>query len=91
MKAIIAGAGRVGLAVASVVTRGGSALIMETDTAQAEAVQNIPGVSVLRDDASNPKELRLAIERFNPEVVIAAVDRDSTNIYICSTVKHIRP
>lgn len=31
MRVIIAGAGRVGLAVASVITRDGSALMMETD------------------------------------------------------------
>lgn len=57
MKVIIAGAGRVGIAVASVVTRDGSVRFMETDAANAEIVQNMQNVSVLNNDASNPKEL----------------------------------
>lgn len=49
------------------------------------------GISVLRNDASNPQELRAAIERFNPDAVVAAVNKDSINIFICSVVKHFRP
>ncbi len=91
MNIIIAGAGRVGLAVASVVTRNGQATFMETDTARAEAAQNMKNVKVILNDASNPVELMQAIDRFSPEAVVAAVDRDSTNIFICSTVKHRHP
>ena len=91
MTVIIAGAGRVGMASASVATRIGSVVIMEKDSTKADAAQSFKNTSVLRNDASNPKVLENAINRFNPSAVVTAVDQDSTNIFICSMVKRFRP
>ena len=91
MTVIITGAGRVGMAAASVATRIGSVVIMEKDSTKADAAQSLKNTSVLRNDASNPKTLENAIRRFNPSAIVTAVDQDSTNIFICSMVKRFSP
>lgn len=90
MRVLIAGAGSVGMAVAAAASRDNSVVVMENNAQRADAAQN-EGVSVYRGDASNPKELKSALERFRPEIVITAVDKDGINLFICSAAKMINP
>ena len=91
MTVIIAGAGRVGLAAATVASRQGSVIIMENDSTKADAAQSLKNTSVLRNDASNPKILEDVLKRFSPSTVVAAVDKDSTNVFICTVIKKFNP
>ncbi len=91
MTVIITGAGRVGMAAASVASRIGSVIIMEKDSKKADAAQSLRNTSVLRNDASNPRILDNALVRFSPSAIVTAVDQDSTNIFICSMVKRFSP
>jgi len=91
MKIVIVGAGNVGLASAEAATRNHDVLIIEKDPAKAEIAKNTLPVSVLREDGSNPKALRGAIERINADVVLSAVPDDGMNLFICMMAKQIRP
>ena len=79
------------MAAATVASRSGSVLILENNAARADLAQGTQGVSVLRNDASNPKALGAAMDRFHPEAVVSAVDSDGINMFICSMVKHFDP
>ena len=91
MKVLVAGAGRVGLAAANVASRNGAVMIVENNPERADVAQGVPGASVLRNDASNPKALKSAIERFKPDIVITAVTEDGINIFIGVMTKYFAP
>ncbi|MFA6642504.1 MAG: NAD-binding protein, partial [Methanomethylophilus sp.] len=91
MKIVIVGAGNVGLASAEAAVRNNDVLVIEKDSAKAEIAKNTLPVSVLKEDGSNPKTLKNAIERINADVVLSAVPDDGANLFICMLAKQIKP
>lgn len=91
MKVIIVGAGNVGMASAEAASRNNDVLIIDRDPARADAAKNTLPVSVLKEDGSNPKVLREAIERMDADAILSSVPDDTVNMFICVTAKSIRP
>lgn len=91
MKVIIVGAGNVGMASAEAASRNNDVLIIDRDPARADVAKNTLPVSVLKEDGSNPKVLREAIERMDADAILSSVPDDTVNMFICVTAKSIRP
>ena len=91
MKVIIVGAGNVGMASAEAASRNNDVLMIDSDPARTEAAKNTLPVSVLREDGSNPKVLREAIERTEADIIFSSVPDDAINIFICVAAKNIKP
>ena len=91
MKVIIVGAGNVGMASAEAASRNNDILMIDKDPVRAEAAKNTLPVSVLKEDGSNPKILKEAIERTNADVILSSVPDDAINLFICVAAKNIKP
>ena len=74
MKAIIVGAGDVGFVSAETISDVNDVLVIEKDEDIADTLKGRLNVSVLREDGTNPRILRYAIENQNADVLIATVD-----------------
>ncbi len=91
MKVIIVGAGSVGYVAASTICDTHDVLVIENDADVAELVKNRLNVSVLHEDGTNPKSLKMAIESHHPDVIISTLHRDDANLFICLMAKRINP
>ncbi|AGI48011.1 K+ transport systems, NAD-binding component [Thermoplasmatales archaeon BRNA1] len=91
MKVIVAGAGNVGMASAKAASAYNEVLVLEKDAEKADIAKNVLPVSVMKGDASNPKTLKGAIDKFHPDVILSAVKDDSMNLFICMMAKRLMP
>ena len=66
-------------------------LMIDKDPVRAEAAKNTLPVSVLKEDGSNPKILKEAIERTKADVILSSVPDDAINLFICVAAKNIKP
>lgn len=80
MKAIIVGAGDVGFVSAETISDVNDVLVIEKDEDIADTLKGRLNVSVLREDGTNPRILRYAIENQNADVLISALHSDSEKI-----------
>ncbi len=87
MNIIIVGAGKVGLSVASVLSREHDVLVIENDPHISDRVKAIYNVSVFNENGSNPAVLNESIHRHQAEVVIATTRQDDVNLFICMMAK----
>ncbi len=91
MKAIIVGAGDVGFVAAETISDMNDVLVIEKDEDIADTLKGRLNVSVLREDGTNPRILRYAIENQNAEVLVSALHSDSENLFVCMMAKRIKP
>lgn len=91
MKAIIVGAGDVGFVSAETISDVNDVLVIEKDEDIADTLKGRLNVSVLREDGTNPRILRYAIENQNADVLISALHSDSENLFVCMMAKRIKP
>ncbi|MGI6009278.1 MAG: NAD-binding protein [Methanomethylophilus sp.] len=91
VKVIIVGAGDVGLASAQAAKEENDVLVIDRDPARAENAKNTLQVSVLREDGSNPRVIKEAIERMDADIIIAAVADDAVCLFICIEAKRDKP
>ena len=93
MNIIVIGAGKVGYIVAERLSHDESnnVTVIEKDRLAADKVAKSLNINLVNDSGSNPRALREAIERHEPDVIISAVERDEDNLFICMIAKSIKP
>lgn len=90
MKVIIIGAGSVGFVSAETISDVHDVLVIEKDEAVAENLKGRLNVAVLREDGTNPRILRYAIESHGAEVLVSTLSSDSENLFVCMMAKRIK-
>ena len=91
MKVIIVGAGNVGFVSAETVSDVHDVLVIEKDESVTETLKGRLNVAVLREDGTNPRILRYAIESNGDEVIVSTLSSDSENLFVCMMAKRIKP
>ncbi len=91
MKVIIVGAGDVGFVSAETISDVHDVLVIEKDEAVADTLKSRLNVAVLREDGTNPRVLRYAIESHEAEIIMSALHSDSDNLFICMMAKRMKP
>ncbi|MDO5852468.1 MAG: NAD-binding protein [Thermoplasmata archaeon] len=91
MKVIIIGAGDVGFVCAETISDVHDVLVVEEDEDIADTLKGRLNVSVLREDGTNPRILRYAIETQNADVLVSTLHSDSDNLFVCMMAKRIKP
>lgn len=91
MKVIIVGAGDVGFVSAETIADVHDVLVIENDEAIAETLKGRLNVAVLREDGTNPRILKYAIESHGAEVIVSTLSSDSENLFVCMMAKRIKP
>ncbi len=90
MKVIIIGAGGVGYVAAETISDAHDVLVIENDADVADIVKNRLNVSVLHEDGTNPRIIKMAIETHKPDVLISTLKRDDSNLFACMMAKRIK-
>lgn len=91
MKVIIVGAGEAGFVAAETISSNHDVMVIERDEATADALRSRLSVAVLRDDGTNPKVLRKAIDSHNADIIISTLYSNSENLFVCMVAKAIKP
>ncbi|MDO5861291.1 MAG: NAD-binding protein [Thermoplasmata archaeon] len=91
MKVIIVGAGDVGFVSAETIADVHDVLVIEKDEDIAENLRSRLNVAVLREDGTNPRVLRYAIETQEADVIVSTLHSDSENLFVCMMAKRIKP
>ena len=91
MNIIIVGAGKVGSAVAEILSSKNDVMVIEEDTQIAEKIKSQFNVSIFNESGTNPKVLEEAIIRHQAEIIISTVSKDADNLFICMMSKQIKP
>lgn len=91
MKVIIVGAGVVGFVSAETISDIHDVLIIEQDEDVADMLKGRLNVSVLREDGTNPRVLKYAIENHGADVIVSTLGSDSENLFVCIMAKRIKP
>ena len=91
MKVIIVGAGDVGFVSAETISEDHDVLVIEKDEDVAESLKSRLNVAVLREDGTNPRVLRYAIESHGADVILASLPADSESLFVCMMAKRIKP
>lgn len=91
MKVIIVGAGVVGFVSAETISDIHDVLIIEQDEDVADTLKGRLNVSVLREDGTNPRVLKYAIENHGADVIVSTLGSDSENLFVCIMAKRIKP
>ena len=91
MNIIIVGAGKVGSAVAEILSSKNDVMVIEEDTLVAEKIKSQFNVSIFNESGTNPKVLEEAIIRHQAEIIISTVSKDADNLFICMMSKQIKP
>ena len=91
MKVIIVGAGDVGFVSAETISEDHDVLVIEKDEDVAESLKSRLNVAVLREDGTNPRVLRYAIESHGADVILVSLPADSESLFVCMMAKRIKP
>lgn len=91
MRVIIVGAGEVGRVSAETVSKVHDVLVIDKDEAVFNALKSRLNVSTLKGDGTNPKILRYAMDNHKPQMIIATLKDDASNLFICMMAKRIDP
>ncbi len=91
MKVIIVGAGDVGFVSAQTISDVHDVLVIEEDEDVADTLKSRLNVSILREDGTNPRVLKYAIQNQKAEVVLSTLDSDPENLFVCKMAKSIDP
>ncbi|MCQ2070106.1 MAG: NAD-binding protein [archaeon] len=91
MKVVVVGAGDIGIAAvisAKYVTS--EVYLLEKEQNEVMKVKSEMTLTAIRGDATNPRTLKNALEKFGDiDVLISATKDDSMNLYICMNAKQI--
>lgn len=91
MKVIIVGAGEVGFVSAETISDVHDVLVIERDAVKAETLRSRLNVAVLREDGTNPRVLRYALESHGAEVIVSTLSSDPENLFVCMMAKRLSP
>lgn len=91
MRVIIVGAGEVGRVSAETISKVHDVLVIDKDEAVFNTLKSRLNVSTLKGDSTNPKILRYAMENHKPQMIIATLKDDASNLFICLMAKRIDP
>lgn len=91
MKVIIVGAGEVGFISAETISDIHDVLVIDNDEDVADTLKARLNVSILREDGTNPRVLRYAIETHGADVIVSTLSSDSDNLFVCMMAKKIKP
>lgn len=91
MKVIVIGASGVGYVAAETISDAHDVLVIENDADIADQVKNRLNVSVLHENGTNPKIIKMAIESHHPDVLISTLKDDDSNLFVCMLAKRFDP
>ncbi len=66
-------------------------LVIDKDEDIADTLKSRLNVSILREDGTNPRVLRYAIENLGADIVVSALPSDPENLFVCMMAKMIKP